>query len=75
MSCLICFHLLLSPLVYLILAQDMQRTMHTNTQANYRFVVSDAVDASLHYADADKMFEWEDVLQVRIAARHLDYSM
>jgi hypothetical protein len=49
--------------------------MHTNTQANYRFVVSDAVDASLHYADADKMFEWEDVLQVRIAARHLDYSM
>ncbi|KAF5827520.1 hypothetical protein DUNSADRAFT_498 [Dunaliella salina] len=35
-------------------------------QANYRFVVSDAVNASLHYADADRMFEWEDVLQVEL---------
>lgn len=36
-------------------------------QANYRFVVSDAVNASLHHADADRMFEWEDVLQVSSA--------
>ncbi|EFJ45410.1 hypothetical protein VOLCADRAFT_105963 [Volvox carteri f. nagariensis] len=32
-------------------------------QANFRFLVSDAVDVSAYEADADKMFDWDDVLQ------------
>jgi hypothetical protein len=33
-------------------------------QANFRFVVSDRVDAQRYMEQADQMFEWEDVLQV-----------
>ncbi|GLC37445.1 hypothetical protein PLESTM_000585400 [Pleodorina starrii] len=36
-------------------------------QANFRFLVSDAVDVSAYEADADKMFDWDDVLQVEMA--------
>ncbi|GIL77075.1 hypothetical protein Vretimale_3144 [Volvox reticuliferus] len=36
-------------------------------QANFRFMVSDAIDASVYEADADKMFDWDDVLQVEMA--------
>lgn len=35
-------------------------------QANFRFLVSDAVDIQTFTAEADKMFEWEDIAQVRI---------
>ncbi|GFR42098.1 hypothetical protein Agub_g2940, partial [Astrephomene gubernaculifera] len=37
-------------------------------QANFRFLVSDAVDVSAFEADADKMFDWEDVLQVEMCS-------
>ncbi|KXZ43366.1 hypothetical protein GPECTOR_92g589 [Gonium pectorale] len=37
-------------------------------QANFRFLVSDAVDVSAYEADADKMFDWDDVLQVEMAS-------
>ncbi len=33
-------------------------------QANFRFLVSDAVDVSRFEAHADLMFDWDDVLQV-----------
>ena len=36
-------------------------------QANYRFLVSDGVDAAEYHQEADRMFEWQDVLQVGIA--------
>ncbi|GIL58713.1 hypothetical protein Vafri_13716 [Volvox africanus] len=36
-------------------------------QANFRFMVSDAIDVSAYEADADKMFDWDDVLQVEMA--------
>lgn len=35
-------------------------------QANFRFLVSDAVDARRFEADPDRMLEWEDVVQVRM---------
>ncbi|MEW5302270.1 MAG: hypothetical protein WDW36_005071 [Sanguina aurantia] len=35
-------------------------------QANFRFLVSDAVDVASYAADADKMFDWEDVVQVQM---------
>jgi hypothetical protein len=34
-------------------------------QASFRFVVSDAVDVAKHLRDADAMFDWDDVLEVR----------
>ncbi|KAG2495294.1 hypothetical protein HYH03_006566 [Edaphochlamys debaryana] len=37
-------------------------------QANFRFLVSDAVDVSGYEADADKMFDWDDVLQVEMSS-------
>lgn len=33
-------------------------------QANYRFLVSDGVDAKAFHADADRMLDWDDVIQV-----------
>lgn len=33
-------------------------------QANYRFLVSDAVEVEQFAADADKMLDWEDVIEV-----------
>lgn len=33
-------------------------------QANFRFLVSDAVDIQSFVSEADKMFEWEDIAQV-----------
>lgn len=36
-------------------------------QANFRFVVSDGVDAQRYTEQADRMFDWEDILQVRAA--------
>lgn len=37
-------------------------------QANFRFLVSDAIEASKYEADADKMLDWDDVLEVEMAA-------
>jgi hypothetical protein len=39
-------------------------------QANFRFLVADTVDVaafSAYSAEADKMFDWDDVVQVRVA--------
>jgi hypothetical protein len=33
-------------------------------QANFRFLVSDAVEARRFETDPDRMLEWEDVVQV-----------
>jgi hypothetical protein len=40
-------------------------------QANYRFVVSDAVDLQAHARDPDRMFDWDDVLQVSCCSQPL----
>ncbi|PNW72132.1 hypothetical protein CHLRE_16g681251v5 [Chlamydomonas reinhardtii] len=37
-------------------------------QANFRFLVSDALDMAAYEADAEKMLDWDDVLQVEMAS-------
>jgi hypothetical protein len=39
-------------------------------QANFRFLVSDAVDARKFESDADLMLDWEDVVQVSHGLSH-----
>ncbi|GAX85253.1 hypothetical protein CEUSTIGMA_g12673.t1, partial [Chlamydomonas eustigma] len=36
-------------------------------QANFRFLVSDAIDDAQFHADPDLMFDWDDVIQVEVA--------
>ncbi|KAG1679804.1 hypothetical protein FOA52_012716 [Chlamydomonas sp. UWO 241] len=51
-------------------SQQQNRTLRYDRnsflQANYRFLVSDAVDAARFRADADLMFDWDDVLLVEM---------
>lgn len=38
-------------------------------QANFRFLVSDTADLSKHALDADKMLDWDDVIEVGACRR------